>query len=182
MTTNPVPATRGKSRSEQAIKLMAAIEDGLLVFVLVALLGLAGTQIVLRNLFQTGLSWGDPLLKVMVLWIGLLGAMAATRDRNHISIDILSRVLPRRVKALSRLFTDLFTAAVCAVLAYHGARLMWMDWEAGTIAFGKVPAWLCQVIIPAGFGIIAARFLLFFTLHLRQVRPARILAALTRKG
>ncbi len=173
---------RGNAGLKRVIKITAAIEDGLLIFTLSALIVLAGTQILLRNVWHTGLSWGDPLLKIMVLWIGLLGAMAATRDRNHIAIDILSRVLPRRGKALTRLLSDLFTAVVCALLAYHGARFVWMDWEAGTIAFGKVPAWICQLIIPLGFGIISARFVLFFSLHLRQIRWARMFTSLTRKG
>ena len=58
---------------------IAAIEDGLLVILLAAMTGLAGSQILLRNLWDTGLAWGDPLLRVMVLWVALLGATQGTR-------------------------------------------------------------------------------------------------------
>ncbi len=139
---------------------IAAIEDGILVILLAAMIGLAGSQILLRNLWDTGLAWGDPLVRVMVLWVALLGAMAATRNDNHINIDILSRFLSRRAKAVSRLVTDLFTGTVCALLAYHGARFVLMDRAAGITAFAAVPAWVCEVIIPLAFGVIAVRFLL----------------------
>ena len=60
---------------------------------------LAALQIVLRYGFDSGIAWADPLLRVLVLWLGLLGALAATRDRRHITIDVLSRMLPARAKA-----------------------------------------------------------------------------------
>ena len=59
--------------------MLAAVEDGILVSLLAAMIGLAGTQIVLRNLWDTSIGWGDPLLRVTVMRVGLLGAMAANR-------------------------------------------------------------------------------------------------------
>ncbi len=154
------------------LRTAASVEDGILVLLLVAMIALAGTQILLRNLLETGLEWGDPLLRVTVLWLGLLGAMAATRDDNHICIDIVSRFLPPRAKTASRLVTDLFTATVCGLLAYHSARFVLLEKEAGALAFGFVPAWVCELIMPIGFGIIALRFCVSFVLRLRQLAGA----------
>ena len=154
------------------LRIAASVEDGILVLLLMAMIALAGTQILLRNLLETGLEWGDPLLRVTVLWLGLLGAMAATRDDNHISIDVVSRFLPPRAKTASRLVTDLFTATVCGLLAYHGARFVLFEKEAGSIAFGFVPTWVCELILPFGFGIIALRFCVSFVLRLRQLAGA----------
>ena len=151
------------------LRAAANIEDGILVLLLAMMIALAASQIFLRNLLETGLEWGDPLLRVIVLWLGLLGAMAATRDDDHITIDIVSRFLPPRAKAASRLITDLFTATVCGLLSYHGARLVMFDKEAGTLAFAFVPTWVCELIIPVGFGIIALRFCASFGLRLRQL-------------
>jgi TRAP-type C4-dicarboxylate transport system permease small subunit len=157
------------SRLRQFIRLTAAVEDGLLIIALVVLIVLAGNQILMRNLWQSGLPWGDPLIRILVLWVGLLGAMVATRDDHHIRIDILSRWLSPRARALTQMITDLFTALVCALVAYHGGRFVLMDREAGIIAFAQVPAWLCELIVPLGFGIIALRFALLFTLRLRHL-------------
>ena len=71
-------------------RLTAWIEDGLLVLIVATLVGIAGLQIILRDFFNIGLTWGDPLLRTLVLWVGMLGAMIASRTENHISIDCLA--------------------------------------------------------------------------------------------
>ena len=65
-------------------------EDALLVLLLSAMIVLAATQIMLRNFFDSGFVWIDPLLRVLVLWLGLIGATVATRNNRHIRIDLLS--------------------------------------------------------------------------------------------
>jgi len=133
------------------------VENCLLALSLFVMIALASTQIIMRNVWDSGLSWGDPSLSILVLWVGMLGAMVATREQNHISIDILSRFLPEHLKGVNQIILDLFTAIVCGLLAYHSYRFVLMEFEDGTTAFGSVPAWLCEAIIPFGFGLIALR-------------------------
>ncbi len=133
------------------------VENCLLALSLFVMIALASAQIIMRNVWDSGLSWGDPTLSILVLWVGMLGAMVATREQNHISIDVLSRFLPPHYKGLNQIVLDLFTAAVCGLLAYHSYRFVVMEFEDGTTAFGTVPAWLCEAIIPFGFGLIALR-------------------------
>jgi TRAP-type C4-dicarboxylate transport system permease small subunit len=149
--------------------MLAAIEDGILVLLLSTMIGLAGTQILLRNLWDASIGWGDPMLRVTVMWIGLLGAMAASRDDNHITIDVVSRLLEGRTAAVTRIVTGLVGAVVCAALAWHGMRFVLFEREDQAIAFASVPAWLCELIIPVAFGIMALRFL---TGVLAQLSPA----------
>ena len=130
------------------------------MLLLSAMILLATTQIALRNLLETGISWADPTLRILVLWLSLLGAMAATRDNNHIQIDLLSRFLPARARHWVQRLTDLFAAIVCALLSWHSGRFVLMEWEDGTLLFASVPAWACELILPIGFGIMALRFLL----------------------
>lgn len=123
------------------------------------MIALAATQIILRNIWESGIVWGDPMTKILVLWVAMLGAMSATRDGNHINIDLLSRFLPAKAQTVNRMITDLFAAAVCAVLTYHAARMVMIDHETASVAFATVPTWVCELIIPIGFGTMGLRFL-----------------------
>lgn len=120
---------------------------------------LAVAQIALRNLGGGGFSWGDPLLRTMVLWLGLLAALAATRSDRHITIDALSRVLPPRWRHAAGATTNTFAAGVSAVLAYQAVRFVAAEYDAGTIAFGEVPTWTLETVLPFAFGLIAVRYL-----------------------
>lgn len=136
------------------------IEDGVLVAILLAMILLAGTDILARTLFNSGIVWIAPVLRVMVLWVGLLGALLATRSREHISIDLLGRLLSKRPRALLRSVGTFFAAIICGLLAWHSQEFVKLAWEFGDTAFAKVPAWPLQLIIPISFYLMALRFAL----------------------
>jgi TRAP-type C4-dicarboxylate transport system permease small subunit len=148
--------------------LLIRLEEGLLVLMLSAMILLASWQILMRNLFDSGLFWADPALRMMVLWLALLGAIAATRDDRHIRIDLLSRFLGARGKAWVQALNDLFSSLICGLIAWHGGRLVYIEWQDGTQLFGGLPAWLGESIIPLGFGTMALRFLFSAPLRLRR--------------
>ncbi len=148
------------SRFARLQRTILQIEDGILLLLLSAMILLATTQIALRNLLETGISWADPTLRILVLWLSLLGAMAATRDNNHIQIDLLSRFLPSKARFWVQRLTDLFAALVCALLSWHSGRFVLVEWEDGTTLFAAIPAWVCELILPIAFGVMALRFLL----------------------
>src|SRR3569832_601292 len=83
----------------------------------------------------------------------------AARYNNHIHIDVLSRFLPDKGKAGIQVVSALFTALVCGLVAYHATQLVLLDKEAATSAFGIVPIWISELIIPFGFAIIGLRYL-----------------------
>jgi len=58
-----------------------AIETFLLVGMLTAMILLAVNQIVMREVFNiTGFVWAEELIRLMVLWLALVGSIAAKAD------------------------------------------------------------------------------------------------------
>jgi TRAP-type C4-dicarboxylate transport system permease small subunit len=136
------------------------IEDGLLVLILSTMVFLAVFQIISRNVFSDGVVWIDPLLRMLVLWVGLTGAIVAARTNNHIRIDVFLRYLPHALLPVIERLVYIFTICVCSLIAWHAARFVYSEFEYGTIAFGSIPSWLTAVIIPISFLLIAVRYLL----------------------
>ncbi len=146
------------------------LESGILNGLLLTMIMLAVGQILLRNLFGSGLIWGDELVRVLVLWVGLGGAMYAARSGSHISINLLSRYLRRGHKMLGAALAQGFTAAVCALAALFSADFVWQEYLIGDLAFARVPAWACELILPIAFTIIAWRYLLLGWCNLQRYR------------
>ena len=97
----------------------------------------------------------------------MLGAMVATRENNHISIDAVSRYLPLQWRSYASVVTRLIAAVVCAVVAWYSFEFVRFEYEDQTLAFASVPNWMCQIILPAGFAVMSARFLLLVLKALR---------------
>ena len=150
-----------ESRREipRILALLHRAEDILLALLLGTLVLLAPLQIVLRNFFDAGLSWADPFLRVLVLWVALFGALAASRQHKQIAVDVVSKFLSPRGRAILGIVTGLFTAVVCFLVAYHAGVFVAGERAFGSKAFGDVPAWLCESVIPFAFAMIGVRHL-----------------------
>ena len=158
-----------KSFVERAQMILYRVEDSILVGLLLLMITMAVLQIFLRNLFETGIVWSDVLVRILVLWVGLLGAMVASRQGNHINIDILDRFLPERAKVVVSFVVEVFTAFICTIVAYYSLQFVQMEFADGGMAFAKVPVWLCEAIIPFAFGVIAIRYVLLSIINLKKI-------------
>ena len=117
-------------------------------------------QVVLRNLFHTGILGADLLLRQGLLWLGLMGASLAARGAGrHIEIDIVSKLIPPGWAKTARRLTDLLAAVVCALLARASLLFLMGEFAAGSRIAGVFPAGIFQLILPSGFALMATRFL-----------------------
>ena len=161
--------SQASDTSDKLLKTIARIEDALLVFLLSAMIFLAGLQIIMRNVFSTGITETDSLLKILVLWVGMLGAVVASRERKHISIDILTRYVSDTTRRYVEVLIDVFVVFICSLLATHSMRMLLVDYEAKTIAFSGVPTWLLESILPFAFAVITLRYLMYSWQGIRSI-------------
>ena len=140
------------------VDVLHRLENIALISALISMLGIAVVQIFLRNFLDSGFLWAESFLRILVLWVAMLGAMVATREKNHIAIDAMSRYLSLPVQKGARLLTNLFSAVICGTVAWYSFAYVQLEYEDQAIAFLNVPTWLCQTILPFGFAVIALRF------------------------
>lgn len=152
---------------EKADKLGRALENAFLSVLLLGMISLGSLQILLRWTGGGSLVWGDEAIRLMVLWIAMIAGVAAAREDRHISIDVLSRVLPARGKAVASALVALFSMAVCLVLTWYSVEMVRFAIEDGDVLLVALPAWWFQGILPVGFGLISWRYLI---LLIRRVR------------
>lgn len=145
---------------DNTLAFLRRLEDGILVSLLILMIGMAASQVVLRNFFDSGLYWSDSLVRVAVLWVALVGAMVASRDDSHIRIDLVSRVVSPAYKHRVQRLTRLFTFGVLCLFTWGSGNFVYYEYVDEAIAFGDVPAWLLEVIMPIGGGVMAIRYLL----------------------
>jgi len=144
----------------RALRALHAAEDALLAGLIGVLLLVAVGQIVLRVGFSTGFGWIEPVARMGVLWLALLGALAAARQHRHIAIDALPQMLPLPARRVTWRIAQLGAAAVSGVLTWYAWRLLAMEREMPVAFISGVPSWVPMLILPIGFGLMAVRLLL----------------------
>jgi tripartite ATP-independent transporter DctM subunit len=151
VTSSPAPTPEPE-------KLGTRAERALVALLLLAMVLLPAASTVSRRLTGRELPGASVLAQHITLWVGFLGALLATISGQHLALstlDLLPAGLPRRA---ARFFGQAVSAAACALLAWASVRLVRAEWEGfGVVAFGIRVAW-SQLVMPAGFTVMAARF------------------------
>lgn len=135
-------------------------ENSLLVVLLGTMILLSVSQIANRQFFggSINLVWADELIKMIVLWLAMVGSIAAARDGKHIRIDLITHLVSDTIARWSRVVVDLFAAGVCGFIGYQAWRLIMLEREWGDLGPVDVPMWIVHAIVPAAFFLISFRF------------------------
>ncbi len=136
-----------------------AAENIALIGVLGSMVLVALLQIVLREFFGSGIIWLNELIRIMVLWLAMVGAVAACRDNRHIRIDLVSHLLPPRAVTAIRIVVDLFAAVVCAFLAWQVWSFVNFEVELEFTVLNGIGVFWFHVIAPLAFALMSYRFL-----------------------
>jgi C4-dicarboxylate transporter DctQ subunit len=139
---------------------ISRLEQILIATLLTMMILLAFSQIVLRNFFDTGIDWGDALVRYLVVWVGFIGAAIAAKEGKHITIDVLSRWITGAGSSAIQAISHFSSAAVCGLLTWAGIKFIWFEAQMGGTAFFKLPTWVPELIIPVTFGLMTLRYTL----------------------
>ena len=152
---------------QNANTFLGKIETGALCLIIAMMIGLAILKIIMR-LFNVSLLWSDMMLQHLVLWLCLFGAARATCERRHISIDVLSRILPEKITRWTNFGIDCIALVVVAILAYYGFLFIEDEKLSEKILIGNVPLWWAKTIIPYGFVLIGMHLVLHIGMRLTK--------------
>jgi TRAP-type C4-dicarboxylate transport system permease small subunit len=128
--------------------------------------------VVLRNFFSIGVNWSDGLIRLVVLWLALLGTLAASREGRHLTMGAVTRWLPQRLQTGAGVTADLFAATFCSLLARYAVSFVADSREFGDSLLNVVPAWWLQAPLPVAFALSAWQFLVRAVLRALHRLPA----------
>jgi TRAP-type C4-dicarboxylate transport system permease small subunit len=157
-------------RWEKIDGVIGRVEQILLVILLSALILVAFSQIILRNIFSTGIDWGDAFVRSLVLWTGFIGATIAAREGKHISIDVVSRWLSPRGSVAVAITIHAFSFVICCFLTFAALKFVDNEFQMKGAAFLGVPSWASETILPLAFVMMALRYFFHFLTSVLAVR------------
>lgn len=163
-------AANGRRPAIEASGIGSRIETLALSVLLLAIIVLAALQIVLRNFFSMSLFFADELIRIAVLWIAVIGGVAAARDGRHIAITIVPRYFPHAWHKPASVLACTFAAVISGTLMWHAFRFVADSRRFDDVILGDMPAWMFQAVMPIGFGLMCYHFVRHAIVLLRR-RP-----------
>lgn len=134
------------------------IEDGISVAILLVMALLPLVEIPLR-FAGANLPGAVQWVSLLTLWIGFTGAVLAARDRRHLSLSTGSTFLKGRLEYASRILITVVASVTTAALAYGAWITVEVEMDSTQTLPGGIPAWIGQVVMPIGYGLIAIRLI-----------------------
>ena len=150
---------QSRPRGQALRAFVHGLEGSVLALLLAAMIVLSFLQVLLRNLFDSSLLWIDPLLRHLVLWVGLLGAALASRAGRHINVDALSRLLGPRLLRGAHTVTNVLAAVVTLLLAHACLKLVLEERAFPRVVFLSLQIWQVQLVMPVAMLLMSSRFL-----------------------
>jgi TRAP-type C4-dicarboxylate transport system permease small subunit len=116
-------------------------------------------NVVARYYLSASLAWSEEVARFMLIWLVFLGAVLAYVNDEHLGLDIVVQLFPRRIRYGLAVVADLLVMVAIYLLIHGGAMLMRDSWEWGSPAtdtpygyvYAVVPA--CGTLLFLGEGV-----------------------------
>ena len=139
------------------LEVLAIIACGL-IFIMMMMICI---DVLLRNVAlipsMRGLEWSNDLTEAMLYLITMLAAPWLLRRGQHIRVDILLRVIPKRLAWYCEWITDVLALICCLVMVLYGSHMALASYTAGALTIKSLvtPEWWLLVPLPAAFALLA---------------------------
>jgi TRAP-type C4-dicarboxylate transport system permease small subunit len=84
--------------------------------------------------------WTEEMSRFFFIWMVMLGAMVAVRERLHFDVDVWPELAPRP-DAMLRMFSNLFVLILALVFIWWGWQFTSFGWEQ-TSEIADLPMWV----------------------------------------
>jgi TRAP-type transport system small permease protein len=124
-----------------------------------------GGDVLFRNLGTRGLPWSAELSEDILYLVTLLTAPWLLRQGQHIRVDIVLRVLPRKLAWTLEWVGDVLGFACCLYFVVYGMRVALESYRSGAVSIKTLvtPEWWLLAPLPVAFALVAIEFL--FRMH-----------------
>jgi tripartite ATP-independent transporter DctM subunit len=147
---------RGPGKEGGVWALLYRVEDAVCIVSLILLALLPAAETAARIFFHTGVPASSGLMVHLLLVAGLAAGMITTRGNDHLSIALVQHFSGGALRERIRVVTHLVSACVATVIAWSAVSFIKIGLPGRIIGF--IPDRVFALMIPLGYGVIAARF------------------------
>ena len=133
--------------------------------ILFALVLIIVADVTLRNLalpgWPQGLAWSNEISELMLYLMTMCTAPWLLRQGQHIRVDILLQVLPKRLAWQLEWIADILGLACCCAIAWYATQAAWSSYASGAVNIKTLvtPEWWALAPLPLVFVLLSIEML-----------------------
>ncbi|TVR07051.1 MAG: TRAP transporter small permease [Salinarimonadaceae bacterium] len=156
-----------------ALTVLRRIVDVIAVGLLAAIIFLISFQIMGRYFFNYSISWSEEAATFVQVWIVMLGAGIAMRNRHHVGVDVLITRCPKIVQQIAKTASFLLGAWFLLVVIVGSMSLITLGMIVRSPAL-QIPMAIPYLALPIGMSYFLLEFALATLPEIRNPRgPAQ---------
>jgi len=135
-------------------RILTSLMEGLLVCAFLVILILVVTQVILRYVFNSGITGANETLIILFVYTTSLGGALAAGRREHIALTFAVDSLPKNLRKTMDVVSLLLVAVINGVMAWYSLHWISITGDYLMPSTG-LPRAVAQVSIPSGCGLAA---------------------------
>ena len=136
------------------------IEKYLSVAALAVMLIIVFWQVVFRYVFNAANSWSEELARYLHVFLVYIACGYATRMREHIKIDALIQIFPKKLRPFVVRLGEAVFLAFCIFIIVYGIRQSMSVFHMGRISSAlKISMGYIYIILPIGYSLTSLRII-----------------------
>lgn len=139
---------------DKMIEVSFKILKAILTIVLVGMVVILMAHIICRYVLNNSLTWSEELLKILLVWFGMLSVSILAVRREHVSIVIFKEHMPKKMAGFFTKLTQLLTFIICVILVVVGVQYVLSAGHRPTAAL-RMPYGYAYAAIPVSFFFVA---------------------------
>lgn len=128
-------------------------------FVLGTFLALMGIfifgNVVLRYVFNSGITWAEEFSRFLFIWLIFLGAIGALKDNNHLGFTSLVQRMPPTLKKITYIVSNILVVGCLWIFFTGSLEMTMMTQHTLSPATGIPVAYMYAVGVPVSFAMLA---------------------------
>ncbi|MDH8677812.1 TRAP transporter small permease [Fusibacter bizertensis] len=142
-------------------KILAKVENTIIVGALLSSVLALMVNIVLRYIFKSGLIWAEEYARFAIVWLTFIGASVVIREGEHLSVGIVMELLKNRKAKVFVEKTGILLALLFSVfLIVFGGQLTVETYKLGQVSPSlQLPMWTVYSAVPMGGLLTSYRFI-----------------------
>jgi tripartite ATP-independent transporter DctM subunit len=153
---------------------LGVVEDLVAAAALAGMVVLPLLEIAARRVFGVGVPASGPIVQHLVLWVAFLGGAIAARDGKLLALASGTFIPQGPWRRAAAILSGAVASCIAGLLAWGAVQLVLTERETGSTLGAHIPVWTTQLVLPAGFVLVALRLVW----HASAAWPGRLLASL----